>query len=301
MINQIKGCDNISIETVKNRDVFLKFCFMNFLIHILNVLGIDEEITEILSTEEITFEKLPKIKLFDNFLDFQVLTKSGKIMIFEFKKGPLRKSDLKQAYEYFDRIHCKKKSDVKLIIIVLSKKGKIKAYTHFDVTYHPQIIKTKTINKQKDLSIIRDKLSNNKKLTVLECSLLIALPLFELKESETEITEEICTYIRDKKHCIPYDILDEIVVAMYLNIVEYVDDDKQDELMEMIDMVETYEGLISQIRNEGRTKWRNEGRNEGIIEGKQEVINDLLENFPIDVVAVLLSKKKSEIEEILQK
>jgi len=58
-------------------------------------------------------------------------------------------------------------------------------------------------------------------------------------------------------------------------------------------MVETYEGLISQIKNEGR--------NEGIIEGKQEVINDLLENFPIDVVAVLLSKKKSEIEEILQK
>ena len=58
-------------------------------------------------------------------------------------------------------------------------------------------------------------------------------------------------------------------------------------------MVETYEGLISQIKNEGR--------NEGIIEGKQEVINDLLENFPIDVVAVLLSKKKSEIEEILNK
>ena len=58
-------------------------------------------------------------------------------------------------------------------------------------------------------------------------------------------------------------------------------------------MVETYNGLISQIRNEGR--------NDGIIEGKREVINDLLENFPIDVVAVLLSKKKSEIEEILNK
>ena len=279
----------MSVETVKNRDVFLKFCFMHFLIHILKVLGIDEEITEILSIEEITFEKLPKIKIFDNFLDFQVLTKSGKIMIFEFKKGPLRKSDLKQAYEYFDRIHCKKKSDVKLVIIVLSKIGKIKAYTHFDVTYHPQIIKTKTINKQKDLSIIRDKLSNNKKLTDLECSLLIALPLFELKESESEITEEICTYITDKKHCIPDDIFDEIVVEMYLNIVEYIDDEKQDELMEMIDMVESYNGLISQIRNEGRNN------------GKKEVINDLLKNFPIDVVAVLLSKKKSEIEEILKK
>jgi hypothetical protein len=63
--------------------------------------------------------------------------------------------------------------------------------------------------------------------------------------------------------------------------------------MGMIDMVETYNGLISQIRNEGR--------NDGIIEGKREVINDLLKSLPIDVVAVLLSKKKSEIEEILKK
>ena len=67
--------------------------------------------------------------------------------------------------------------------------------------------------------------------------------------------------------------------------------------MGMIDMVETYEGLISQIRNEGKTKWRNEGRNDG----KKEVINDLLKSLPIDVVAVLLSKEKSEIEEILKK
>ena len=119
--------------------------------------------------------------------------------------------------------------------------------------------------------------------------MLIALPLFELRESESEITEEICTYITDKKHCIPDDIFDEIVVEMYLNIVEYIDDEKQDELMEMIDMVESYNGLISQIRNEGRNN------------GKKEVINDLLKNFPIDVVAVLLSKKKSEIEEILKK
>jgi len=61
----------------------------------------------------------------------------------------------------------------------------------------------------------------------------------------------------------------------------------------MIDMVEIYKGLISQIRTEGR--------NDGIIEGKREVINDLLKSLPIDVVAVLLSKEKSEIEEILKK
>ena len=90
--------------------------------------------------------------------------------------------DLKQAYEYYDRVHCRQKSEVKLIIIALSKKGKITEYTKMDITYHPQIIKTKNINKQKDLSIIRNKLHNNEKLTTTESSLLIALPLFEIKE-----------------------------------------------------------------------------------------------------------------------
>ena len=90
--------------------------------------------------------------------------------------------DLKQAYEYYDRVHFRQKSEVKLIIIALSKKGKITEYTKMDITYHPQIIKTKNINKQKDLSIIRNKLHNNEKLTTTESSLLIALPLFEIKE-----------------------------------------------------------------------------------------------------------------------
>ena len=87
----------MSIETAKNRDIFVKFCFMYFLTHILKVLGIDEEIEEILPSEEITFKKIGKQRVFDNFLDFQVLTKSGKILIFEVKKNPLTKKDLKQA------------------------------------------------------------------------------------------------------------------------------------------------------------------------------------------------------------
>ena len=71
---------------------------MYFLVHILKVLGIDEEIEEIMPTEKITFKKIGKQKIFENFLDFQALTKSGKILIFEVKKNPLTKKDLKQAY-----------------------------------------------------------------------------------------------------------------------------------------------------------------------------------------------------------
>lgn len=75
------------VEKIKNnRDKFLKFSFMYFLVHILKVLGIDEEIEEIMPTEMITFKKIGKQKIFDSFLDFHVVTKSGKILILEFKK-----------------------------------------------------------------------------------------------------------------------------------------------------------------------------------------------------------------------
>ena len=82
----MKNCDNMSIEEKKNRDLFLKMCFMYFLMHILNVLGIDEEIEDILPTELITLKRKDKIKIFDDLHDFRAITKSGKIIIFEFKK-----------------------------------------------------------------------------------------------------------------------------------------------------------------------------------------------------------------------
>ena len=41
------------------------------------------------------------------------------------------------------------------------KQGKIEEYTELDVTYHPRITKTKKINKQKDLKIIRDKFNDD--------------------------------------------------------------------------------------------------------------------------------------------
>lgn len=191
------------------------------------------------------------VKLFDNLLDYCAVTKSGKIIIFEFKKNSLRTKDLKQVYEYYNRLHCKKKVDVIAIIIVISKDGKIKEYNKFDITYHPHIIKTKKINKQKDLKIIGDKFNNNQKLTCEECSLLIALPLFELEESESEIVSEMCEYIKYKKQCIPEEELDSISIGMYLNIKEYIEKENQDKLMEMIDLTAKLEGTIAQIKNEG--------------------------------------------------
>ena len=76
----------MSIETQKNRDLFLKIYFINFLKNMLTVMGIDEEIEDILPTELISMNRKGKLKIFDQMNDFKVTTKSGKIIIFEFKK-----------------------------------------------------------------------------------------------------------------------------------------------------------------------------------------------------------------------
>lgn len=46
---------------------------------------------------------------------------------------------------------------------------------------------------------------------------------------------------------------------MYLNIIEYVESDKQEGLLEMINMAQTYQGVIAQIKNEGKDEWTNRG------------------------------------------
>ena len=78
---------------------------------------------------------------------------------------------------------------------------------------------------------------------------------------------------------------------MIFQIIEYVEEEKRDELLEMINMAEKVQGIIAQIKNEGRS----EGRNEGRSEGRQEIISGLLKNHGIEEVARLLGMKTSEI------
>ncbi len=175
------------------------------------------------------------------------------------------------------------------------KQGKIEEYTELDVTYHPRITKTKKINKQKDLKIIRDKFNDDITLTSEECSLLIALLLFDLKESEAEIIEEICQYIKLKKHCIPDLELDGVIMGMYLNILEYIDLENQDELKEMIGVETRTKGVIASFKEQERKK----AFNQGINQGKKAIIGELLKKHSITAISSLINLSDSEIYAIL--
>ena len=219
----------MAIENRKNRDLFLKAWFMMYIIHVFRALGIKEEIKDILPTEKIVFESIEKPKIFNNFLDFKVITKSGKTIIFEFKKDPLIKKDFKQLFRYFNPEQCKNPYNTVPMFITIAKEGKLTEHKINYLKLCPKIIKTKLINKEKDLKRIRYKFRNNMELTPFECSLLIALPIFETGESEDEIVEEMCLNIKNKKHCIPDEELSKMAVGMYLNIVQYIDINNQED------------------------------------------------------------------------
>ena len=251
------------------------------------ILGIDEEIVELKPIEYVTMKKTNGLKIFNNFLDHYALTKSGKVILFKLKKDPIRKKDLKQACQYSRIIYCKEKKDVITIIITISKMGKMAEYTYLNNTYHPRIIKTKTINKQKELKLIRDKFKNNKMLTLMDCALIITLPLFDLKESEAKIVREMCEMINKHKNIIPDDETEGIIMGMYLNIIEYLDEDEQEKYKEMIDLTTVEKGVIATLKEEGKREY---------IQG---IINNILNKYSLDETTYILDMSREEILEIL--
>ena len=92
---------------------------------------------------------------------------------------------------------------------------------------------------------------------------------------------------------------------MYLNIIEYIDEEKQEELMEMIGVSEKVEGELARIRNEGIKQGINQGItqgiNQGINQGKKSIIDRLLVNNSLEEVSKLLDISTTEILAILQK
>lgn len=124
-------------------------------------------------------------------------------------------------------------------------------------------------------------------MTSEECSLLIAIPIFDVNESENAVVEEICRRIADKRQCIPQNELDGVIIGMYLNIVEYIDLDKQQELMELIEVNEKSKGVIAKFKRECRE------------EGEKRIIRRLLDKNSVSTVAVLLDMSEADIINIM--
>lgn len=98
--------------------------------------------------------------------------------------------------------------------------------------------------------------------------------------------------IKNKKHCIPKDEMEQIVRGMYLNILEYIDPEKQETLMEMIG--------VEDIRQRGDFAKIRKAEIENIEKrGKKEIIDSLLKNYPLKTVSEMINIPISEIRNIV--
>lgn len=282
-------------------DFNYKILFMFFITHILKILGIDEEVDEILYNESITMQYNDILDIIHHIMDFPVKTKSGKILLFEFKKDILKRKDFKQLFEYFKDLSCDGNKEVIPIMITIPKGGNIKSYSTPFFEFKPLVFKTKTFDIQKDLLTIQNKFNNNEMLSDRECSVLVALPFFESGEDEGEIIEEFCHYIKKNRENIPKDNLKYIIMGLYLGIVGFVDEEKQDDLMEMINMTTVYKGAVEELQKEAARNAERKGERKGERNGQRRIISRLLKNSSYCQVAKQLEMTESEVRRIMRR
>ena len=98
--------------------------------------------------------------------------------------------------------------------------------------------------------------------------------------------DEFCRNLAEKRDCVCDGQIDGIIMGMYLNILEYIaDEKKREELMEMIGVSEKVEGVLAQIRQEA----------------KRDIINMMLENHSVEEISRFSGMKIQEILNILAK
>ena len=123
------------IET-KNRNYYFEFMFKYYITFLLKIIGINEEVDKVLSTSLISIDRGKNPSLFHNIMDYPVLTKSGKILLFEFKKGILRNTDFKQLYNYVSKVKRVENREIIPILITIPNGGNLKGcFVNFGIFF----------------------------------------------------------------------------------------------------------------------------------------------------------------------
>ena len=281
----------MSFNKINYADFDFKILFMFFIAHMFEVLGIDEEVDEILFSESLTLKHGKLLDIFHHIMDLPVLTKSNKIYLFEFKRGSLRKEDFKQLYTYFKNLECREEREVIPVLLTIPKEGNINNYSTPYVTFHPPVMRTKNIDIRKDLLTIRNKFSTNQMLTEKETSVIVGLPLFDSGEDEGELIEEFCHYIVNNKENFPEDLRKYVIMGLFLGIVGYVDENKHEELMELMNVTTVYKGAVREIEKRGEKR--------GERRGERRIISRLLKRFTYPQIANALEMDEVEVRQIM--
>ena len=98
----------------------------------------------------------------------------------------------------------------------------------------------KKLNGEEYLNNIKNKVENEKELTIEDCAIIENIPDMKNSQEESIIVEQLCNFIKNAK--ISDNNRIKLQSTMWLNIDYYVkDENKRKELMEMIKVSESQE------------------------------------------------------------
>ena len=86
-------------------------------------------------------------------------------------------------------------------------------------------------------------------------------------------------------------------MGLYLGIVGFVDEEKQDDLMEMINMTTVYKGAVEELQKEAARNAERKGERNG----QRRIISRLLKNSSYCQVAKQLEMTESEVRRIMRR
>ena len=276
-----------------NRDIGYKLCLINHVQNIFDLCKIREKVIRVIPTEYIDKKQTRKI------MDFVVECKSGNIYDIECESSSVTDTTLDKTWDYAKSLICRYDNDIYTFIIALAENNRFRKKQIGTTTHKPIILEMKKLNGDEHLNKIKKKLNDNIELTSHDCTIIELIPDMKNTKKTGIIVEELCNIINKGKISIDNRI--KLQATMWLNIDCYVkNQDKRQELMEMIDVEKSQESEFFKWQEEYGKLKENEGIEEGIEKGKREIIKEFLKFMDPKEIAEKTNISLSEIKEITE-
>ena len=236
-------------------------------------------------------------------MDFLVKCLSGNIYNIEGETQSVNEKTINKTWKYIKELMCKYENDIYSIIIAFSENNNVPIKKIGSIKFQAILCEMKKLNGEEYLNNIKNKLENEKELTIEDCAIIENIPDMKNTQDESIIVEQLCNIIKNAK--ISDNNRIKLQSTMWLNIDYYVkDENKRKELMEMIKVSESQEQDFFKWQEEfgnsreeiGRKEGRKEGREEGREEERNETIKKLLRVMNPEEISEILEIPLNEIK-----
>ena len=206
----------------QNIDKFFKVSAILFGQQFVDAFGLEYNIIRLYRNELNNFDGT------NLFTDLVFETREGILLNFEFQDVKINKNHLKKYMEYKVKLQCQSgKPVVTVVICTYHLKSEVYIYKETETSILKPIIHylSDYYDEVKYISL-KNKISNQVRLSYREIQYLVLLPFMVPKKSRQERIKEVCALIEDIKR---YDLFndDEMYLPLILAIKQYVSDEKR--------------------------------------------------------------------------